>query len=392
MSGSGPQRCGWGTRPRRGGRFRSIAAELLLRSAFLVVVVGLAGPVRGGLIEYPDHSDLLVVRGEAGELQPIESRAGWERRRRHILAGMERAMGALPDRTDLPPLDVRVAAREQREGFEQVELSFLAEPGDRIPAYLLLPDGLEAGEARPAMLALHPTHPAGKGDTAGLTGRRNRGYGAELARRGYVVLVPDYPSFGDYEPYPFELDRYASGSMKGIFNHMRAVDLLRGRDEVAPERIGVIGHSLGGHNAMFVGAFDTRLKVVVSSCGWTPFHDYYGGDIEGWTSDRYMPRLREVYGLDPDRVPFDFYEVVAALAPRRFFSVSPQRDHNFAVAGVRKAEAEARKVYELLGVGDRLQVIYPDAEHDFPPGSRRKAYRFIDRVLGHTPERDGLGD
>ena len=68
--------------------------------------------------------------------------------------------------------------------------------------------------------------------------------------------------------------------------------------EVDPERIGVIGHSLGGHNAMFLGVFDQRLKVIVSSCGWTPMHDYMGGNITVWAQDCYMPRLRDVYGLD----------------------------------------------------------------------------------------------
>jgi hypothetical protein len=150
-------------------------------------------------------------------------------------------------------------------------------------------------------------------------------------------------------------------------------------------RLGAIGHSLGGHNAMFVGAFDTRLKVVVSSCGWTPFHDYLQGKIAPWTQDCYMPRLRDVYKLDPDRVPFDFYEVVAALAPRAFFSSSPLRDGNFDVAGVRKAEPVAREVFKLLGAEDNLKVVYPDCAHDFPPEVRREAYAFIDRVLGHTP-------
>ena len=40
------------------------------------------------------------------------------------------------------------------------------------------------------------------------------------------------------------------------------------------------------------------------------------GNLAGWTSDRYMPRIRTAYGNDPSKVPFDFYEVVAALAPR----------------------------------------------------------------------------
>ena len=124
------------------------------------------------------------------------------------------------------------------------------------------------------MLVLHQTSPQGKLNVGPETNKPNLASAAELVRRGYVVLAPDYPSFGDYH-YDFAAmyarGKFGSGTMKGIFNHMRAVDLLCERPEVDPERIGVIGHSLGGHNAMFVGAFDERLKVIVSSCGWTPF-------------------------------------------------------------------------------------------------------------------------
>ena len=93
--------------------------------------------------------------------------------------------------------------------------------------------------------------------------------------------------------------------------------------------------------------FDPRVKIVVSSCGWTPFHDYYNGKLQGWAQDRYMPRIRDVYRLDPDRRPFDFYELVAALAPGTFYSNSPLGDANFAVAGVKQAVAEAQPVYRL---------------------------------------------
>jgi putative membrane-bound dehydrogenase-like protein len=198
------------------------------------------------------------------------------------------------------------------------------------------------------------------------------------------VLCPDYPSFGALTGYDFAADEYVSGTMKGVVNHMRCVDLLRARDDVDGERIGVIGHSLGGHNAMFVAAFDERIKAVVSSCGWTPFGDYYGGKIAGWTSDRYMPRLRDVYGLDPKKVPFDFYEVVAALAPRPFLSLSPVRDDNFDVNGVKKGVAAAQKVYELLGAPQNLQARYPDVAHDFTPEMRQEAYAFLDKALGNS--------
>ena len=332
---------------------------------------------------YPDHSKLLVVRDKQATERPIKTPEDWGIRRRHILCGMQRAMGKLPDRSSLPPLDMQVTDEHEGEGFRRLTISFAAEGTDRIPAYLYLPSGRPKEYRSAAMLALHPTSTLGKGVVAGEGTGTNRNYGLELAKCGYIVLCPDYPSFGDYK-YDFAADEYVSGTMKGIFNHMRCVDLLASRDDVDPDRIGVIGHSLGGHNAMFVGAFDQRLKVIVSSCGWTPFHDYYGGNIKGWTSDRYMPRLAEEYKLDPDRVPFDFYEVVAALAPRAFFSCSPLKDDNFAVEGVKKASAAAAEVYALLGAPDALQVRYPDCGHDFPEPVRAEAYAFIDKALKHS--------
>lgn len=333
------------------------------------------------------HSRLLFYHDADGDEHPVRTRDDWAKERREILGGMQAAMGPLPARNTLLPFDVRLLESAETEEFERRKISMVVEKNDRLSAYLFIPTGLSEGRKVAAILALHPTHPMGKGDTAGLSGRKNRSYGLELAKRGYVVIVPDYPSFGDYKDYDFSADPYVSGTMKGIVNHMRCVDYLCTLDMVDPRRLGVIGHSLGGHNAMFVGVFDTRLKVTVSSCGWTPFHDYYDGDIAGWTSDRYMPRLRDVYELDPDRVPFDFYEVVAALAPRAFFSNSPLHDDNFDVNGVKKAVSAARQVYDFLGAVDQLQVRYPDASHDFPPKVREEAYRFIDRTLGHIPRR-----
>ncbi len=115
--------------------------------------------------------------------------------------------------------------------------------------------------------------------------------------------------------------------------------------------------------------------------------NYYGGKIAGWTSDRYMPALRDEFELDPDRVPFDFPELIAALAPRPFFSNSPLWDSNFDYRGVEKAVVASRPIYELYGRPHHLRVTYPDAEHDFPPPVREEAYRFLDRHLGMTDDK-----
>ncbi|MGC8644441.1 MAG: alpha/beta hydrolase family protein [Isosphaeraceae bacterium] len=215
-------------------------------------------------------------------------------------------------------------------------------------------------------------------------GSPEKDYARELAERGYVTIAPDYPNFGEYHRDVYAMG-YASASMKAIRNNIRAIDLLVARDDIDPERLGAIGHSLGGHNAIFTALFDSRIRAVVSSCGFNAFPYYYKGDITGWSHKGYMPRLRERYGLNLKKVPFDFPELIAALAPRAFFTNSPLHDANFEVEGVRVCLDAARPVYALLGKSDHLQVVHPDATHSFPASARESAYAFLDRFLTRRP-------
>jgi len=80
-------------------------------------------------------------------------------------------------------------------------------------------------------------------------------------------------------------------------------------------------------------------------------------------------------------VPFDFPEVVAAIAPRAFLASSPTMDDNFEVSGVKDCIAAAKPVYELLGAKDKLQANYPECKHTFPEDVRKVAYEFLDRWL-----------
>ena len=95
-----------------------------------------------------------------------------------------------------------------------------------------------------------------------------------------------------------------------------------------------------------------------------------------------MPWMRDVFQSDPEQVPFDFHEVVAALAPRTFYSCSPINDENFEVAGVRQVETAAREVYSLFEAGEELIIRYPETGHSFPNDNRQEAYEVIDRVIG----------
>jgi esterase/lipase len=320
-------------------------------------------------------------------------------------------MGEVPDASRRVPLDVKVESREETPEYTRIKLTYAAEPGDRVPALLLVPKKvkLEAnglggeianrdksttnnrgfGGRLPAMLCLHPTNVDGKAQTAGLVGEKTRHYGHQLAERGFVCLIPDYPSFGDYKAYDFkqkvrpgsEQPLYESGSMKAIWNNIRAVDLLESLGYVDIDSIGLIGHSLGGHNALFTAVFEPRIKAVVTSCGFTAFHDYMKGDLKGWTSDRYMPKIRDVYQNNPDKMPFDFPEVLAAIAPRGIYINAPLHDANFDVGGVKKCIEAAQPVFNLLEAKDKLVVEYPDCGHDFPDEVRERVYEWLKKEL-----------
>ncbi|MFM8397576.1 MAG: alpha/beta hydrolase, partial [Pirellula sp.] len=93
------------------------------------------------------------------------------------------------------------------------------------------------------------------------------------------------------------------------------------------------------------------------------------------------PRIAANYANNPSLVPFDFPELIAGLAPRAFFTSSPVRDDNFEVSGVRDTMEQATRIYRLHSAQDKLQAIYPESAHDFPPEAREQAYRFIDRIL-----------
>jgi dienelactone hydrolase len=334
---------------------------------------------------YPDHTRLLVVRDGEGREHPVRTPGDWEVRRAHILAHFQEIAGPLPGGERRVPLDMRVVSTVQDQGFVRKKITFATEPRDRVPAWLMIPDARGTPAARrPAMLCLHQTVAIGKDEPVGLGGNPDLRYATELARRGYVTLAPDYPNFGEYTIDVYKL-AYASATMKAIWNNLRAVDFLCGLDEVDRDRIGVIGHSLGGHNAIFTALFEPRIKAVVSSCGFNAFPFYYKGNIAGWSHKGYMPRLRETYQLDLQKVPFDFPELIAALAPRAFFTNSPLHDANFEVEGVRVCITAAEPVYELLGVPDRLTAVYPDAQHAFPQAVRTQAYAFLDRHLRKAP-------
>lgn len=340
--------------------------------------------------EIPEDLTKSPMVLEAESQTPLRTLDQWEAKKAAWKNNMASIMGTLPPRDHLEVPELIYGDSLVNNNYTRHHITFASDERNEVTAYLYTPHSIK--EKAPAMLVLHSTGDLGKKIVDDQGPRKNRGLAKELAERGYVVIAPDYPSFGEQKDHDFSKDGFESGTLLAVWNHMRSVDVLTNLEQVDADRIGVIGHSLGGHNALFVAAHDQRIKAVVTSCGWTPFDYYdigeagiknYGGRLGPWAQDRYMPAIKKL--LPEAQLPFDFTQIIASIAPRPVFTNAPLNDSNFSVKGVKAGIDIIRPVYNWLGYPDNLLVKYPKADHDFPEKTRKEAYAFLDNLFGFTP-------
>lgn len=314
-------------------------------------------------------------------------------------------LGLFPRR--VPP-DVRWESRADATGYSRALVSYLVEPGERISAWLLRPGDTAPAGGRPAIIACHQhagVFEWGKSEPAGLTADPMYHYGLELCRRGYVVICPDHLCFEDrrtpidlrhtapslvgaqYELFEFTTRLLRGSCLQAKYLHdlRAAVDLVSELPEVDATRIGAIGHSLGGQEALWLTWFDQRIKVGVSSCGFAPLRDILAAGINH-NKAMYIPGFQQVADVE---------DVVASLPPRAFFLTAGEEDALFPVGGVKRLVAKARLAYEAAGVAERFDAILFPAGHSFPEEMRLQAYAFLDAQLqpraGEPAERPPWG-
>jgi dienelactone hydrolase len=290
---------------------------------------------------------------------------------------LRRLLGEMPAAA---PLEGRTEETVELDGIVRERVSFQVEPGERVPGYLLRP---VAGDGPgPAVLCLHQhagQFELGKSEPAGLAGSPQQHYALELARRGFVTLTFDQLCFEErqnpqlagnlYERFEFTR-RVTFGSClqtKMSWDAMRALDYLSARPEVDPGRLGCVGHSLGGQQALFLAALDERIKCGVSSCGFaslaTIFRDHINHNFGA-----YVPGLAK---------RGDLGDVLALIAPRPFFVGVGRNDRIFPFDGVEATIATARSTFP----DRRLELMVEEGGHAFTDAMRERAYAFLDRHL-----------
>ena len=251
------------------------------------------------------------------------------------------------------PCDLNAVLREtiQQEGYRIESVYYEAEPGDRIPALLLIPDGIDANHPAPAVAVWHQ-HAGqwhlGKTEPAGLAGAPMHHTGVALAREGYVVLCPDALCFeerqspdvkaGAYERFEF-LRYVVQGkcmAWKNILDMRRAIDYLSSRPEVQKDRIGCYGHSMGSTHTWLVGPWEPRLKCLVGNCCLPTYAAIHRTHLLHCFPN-FIPGLFQ-YGDTPD--------IVALIAPRALHLNFGEKDAGSPIEEVREGIKTVARGYQ----------------------------------------------
>jgi hypothetical protein len=295
----------------------------------------------------------------------------WRRRRAEIDSFWRDFLGPAPARLPWKP----VLLSSEDCGDHTREL--LADESDpEALAYLLLPR--PTGGRAPGMLVLHQTTPETIRQPVGISGREAMHVARQLVQRGYACMVPRNflwaPQVGDdYAGATARLlatPPWRTGMARMLWDAQRALDYLAGHAAVDPARLGCIGHSLGGKEALYVAAFDDRVRATVSCEGGIAI------GFCNWTAPWYLGERAAADGFLRDH-----HELLGLVAPRSFLLVGGEGTDG---EKSRPYVDAARPVYTLLGHPDRLALQLHAHGHDLPPPGpdRERWMTWLDEQLG----------
>jgi hypothetical protein len=221
-------------------------------------------------------------------------------------------LGALEPNPETPVL--RVLKEDKPEGMVRQYVEYEGEPEIMVRGYLIKPGRIHT--PLPGIVAMHSTSDNQMLGIAGVEEGRIVPFGYRLAKQGFVVFCPQCFLWHDRGERTYEqqvarfMDRHpgSKGMAKMLFDAQRAVDVLVSLAAVDETRIGCMGHSLGAKEALYLGAFDDRVKVIVSNEGGVGIH------MSNWNDVWYLGQEIENFG-------HKHHEVLSLAAPKPFLLI-----------------------------------------------------------------------
>jgi hypothetical protein len=318
----------------------------------------------------------------------------WPKIRQRLFAGATNVLGRFPE--EKPKLEPQTISEVDCGSYLRRKVSIQVQPGDLMPFYLLVPKAIKG--RKPAVICFYGTSSgAGKDTTVGLSGRApgspphaNMSFAIDMVEAGFVAAAPDYLRDGErikpgrrpYDTTDF-YKQFPDWSIHGkdIWDTSRLIDYLETLKFVDLDRIGMVGHSYGGHSTIFTTALEPRIKVAVANGPVSDFrhHGVHWAVPKGGGNSQSLPAMRP-YVLDPTlEIPITFYQFTALIAPRPLLvgqavgERRPMEEEN---------HAAVKQVYDALGHPDRVRYHWYAGDHDFPPEARRAAVAWFKQWFG----------
>lgn len=318
--------------------------------------------------DYPKQNLTGLLSTSIGE--KIDSAEKWQSKKQDIL---ERVQWSLGEKAFQPGHSVGEYGAEPNyraallgrnsppAGIKKESFNF----GNNISADLYLPE--DAHGQLPAVIWLHPLSNS-NGYIPGY--RSGSQFHLELVKAGFAVLAYDQIGNGyRLEEAARYYDRYPEASLLGkmIEDARQAVFALQQAPFVDKEQIFVAGYGLGARVGLHAAAMDEGIKGVISIAGFTPLR--LSGDDSTGAVERLstwlplQPRLGAFVGKE-EQIPFDYHEILAAIAPRPVQVIAPAIDGRASQSDLEACITSAREAYGLLGNVDALQLrVVEDYNH-----------------------------
>jgi pimeloyl-ACP methyl ester carboxylesterase len=301
---------------------------------------------------------------------PLDERE-WPDRRKQIQKRITWAMGEEPPAVPFPagPGGTRTLTGSGWRGqlFDRPGAGYEAGSfpfGDDQEGFVYRPAKVDLEEKNPTtnwpvVIWLHPYSYS--------TGFSRYVYWGPLIDRGFAVVAFDQIGFGARNDYSLRFyERYPHWSLLGkmVADTRAAISaVVDNAGRYDPKRIYLQGYGLGAKVALFTAALDDRVAGVSAMSGFTPLRlDTPDKGTEGVRHYSHihglLPRTGAFVGQE-SRLPVDYDEIVAAIAPRPVQIVAPTMDRHAPVEDVRATVDAAREAFTLTGKRDALELVTP---------------------------------
>jgi hypothetical protein len=250
------------------------------------------------------------------------------------------------------------------------------------------------------------TTPSGTGPFPAVIGMDTGGTGALpsdiFTSRGIATmtftssqLTPQSPARGAGAFFKLYPDTTAGSMIAWAWGVSRIIDGLQktaDQNHIDTTRLAVTGCSYAGKMALYAGAFDERVALVIpeesgggGEAAWrvsatmTGTEDLEHAQGTAW----YSSNLAQFKNADAPKLPFDQHELAAMVAPRALLTIgNPDIAYLATESGYASMKA-ATEVYKALGIPDRIgfSQVGGHSHCAFPSSQTPDVAAFVDKFL-----------